>query len=271
MRFDNKEIKIHLKGLIKYTEFELTNLLQLQKQLRKVLSKILCDLPHAGDKNHAYFVIDEDTWKEITGKEVNNVWKDGDLVATPTHPGSYTASTIAALGIYEKRLQEFNLHYVVRRATINFIHNTYKESEVLLDLEDEDGNINKDPLTIIKYLWTHVPEREKEQEIVKIENTLNDKYNSDKPVQRYFKNMQTTRNNLRMLNADPLTPKMIRQAVCAFKKHAELEKLTEKWHDKDNVIQEDWNELKKHFSKGIRNIANNPATKKSIGYANMAQ
>ena len=64
-------------------------------------------------------------------------------------------------------MHEFNLHSEVQRAMINFIHNTYKESEVLLDLKYEDGNINKDPLIIIKNLWTHVPKLEKEQETVK--------------------------------------------------------------------------------------------------------
>ena len=128
MRFDTKEIKIHLEGLIKYATLEATNLFQVELHLRKVLSNIPCDLEHAGDMNHAYLVIDDDDWKTMTGKTVNNVWKDGDLVTTPTHHGKYTASTIASSGIYEKRLQEFKQHYAVRRATIDFIHKTYKES-----------------------------------------------------------------------------------------------------------------------------------------------
>ena len=73
MRFDTKEIKIHLEGLIKYAKVKPTNLFHLQLQLRKVLSTIPCDLPHACDKNHAYLVINDAAWKAITGKEENKV------------------------------------------------------------------------------------------------------------------------------------------------------------------------------------------------------
>ena len=271
MRFDTKEIKIHLEGLIKYATLEATNLFQVELHLRKVLSNIPCDLEHAGDLNHAYIVIEDDEWKRMTGKEVNNVWQDGELVVKPTHPGKYIASTIASSGIYEQRLQEFKKHYAVRRATIDFIHETYKDSAVLLDLEDDNENINEDPVTIIDHLWEQIPESEKQREINKLEKKLSVEYNPNEPVQRYFKTMQTTRTHLIMLNADPLTPKMIREAVCQFEQHPELEKLTDKWQDKPDTTRQDWDELKQHYTKGIRKIANNPATKKLIGYANMAQ
>ena len=89
----------------------------------------------------------DDTWKAIDGKEENNVWKDGELVATPTHPGEYTANTISASGIYEKHLQVFNLHYAVHRVTINFIHNTYKETEVLINPQNIVRKFNMLKLT----------------------------------------------------------------------------------------------------------------------------
>ena len=103
--------------MIKYGKVEPTNLFLLQLNLRKVLLTIPRDLPHAGDKNHAYLAINDATWKVTTGKIENNVWKDGELVAKPTHPGDYTATTIAASGVYEKNLNEYNLHSAVRRAT----------------------------------------------------------------------------------------------------------------------------------------------------------
>ena len=76
---------------------------------------------------------------------------------------------------------------------INFIQNTYQESGILLDLEDKNGNIDADPITIIKHLWNLVPKSEKEQEIVKLEKLLNEEYNPDEPVQQYLKKLQNTR------------------------------------------------------------------------------
>ena len=114
MWFDNKEIKVHLEGLIKYAKVEPTNLFQLQLQLRKILFKIPCNLPHEGEKKTRLpCKFYEDTWNSITGKEENNFWKDGELVATPTYPGDYTATTIAASGIYEKK-KCMNSTYIVK-------------------------------------------------------------------------------------------------------------------------------------------------------------
>ena len=98
-----------------------------------------------------------------------------------------------------------------------------------LTLENKNGNINDDLITIIQQLWDYVPKpKKKKKEIVKLKNILNKAYNPDEPVKRYLKKIQTTRNNLIKFEADLGTPKIIHQAVCAFEKHTKLETLTSK-------------------------------------------
>ena len=87
----------------------------------------------------------------------------------------------------------------------------------------------------------------KRLEIVKLKKILNKEYNPDEPVQKYLKKLQNTRKNLTTLEADPCTPKMIFQAICAFEQHAELQKLTSDWQNKSDAIQEKWDEMKKIF------------------------
>ena len=227
MRLNSKDTQIHLEGLIEHKRFDPTNLFLLQTHLKKELSKKEtkkkknCDLANSGEDNHAYLVIDDGTWKVITGKNTNNTWVDGKLVTAPTHPGTYTANSMAAAGKWEKEMHDFKLHTKVHRVTIEFIQKTYQDSGVLLDLEDKNGNIKDDPITIIQHLRSLVPKPEKEQQILKLKNILNNKeYNPDEAVQRYLKKLQITRKNLTTLDADPGTPKMIHQAICDFEKHA---------------------------------------------------
>ena len=179
------------------------------------------------------------------------------------NPGPSTSGTITGTEKWEKELHDYQLYTRVCRATIEFIQKMYQESGVLLDLEDKSGTINDEPVNIIQYLWKLVPKAEKEREIIKLKKILNEEYDPDELVQKYLTKLQETRKNLTTLEADPGTPKMIRQAVCAFEQHTELEKVMHDWQKKSDTIQKQWKEMKKK-----KNHCQNPSHWKQPGNQN---
>ena len=69
-------------------------------------------------------------------------------VTNPVHPDQFTATTTTKTGKWQKDLNDFHLHQQVWQGAIEYFHQSFKLSGSLLDLEDENSVIIKDPYDI---------------------------------------------------------------------------------------------------------------------------
>ena len=86
-----------------------------------------------------------------------------------------------------------------------------------------------------------------------------------------MRELQVAKWQLTQLKSDPGTPKIIRKVVCSMEQHLDMDKSVQEWDKKSSPDKKKWDECKKHFQRGLREVENNPAYKKQVGYANKAQ
>lgn len=167
-----KKYKSISKGLIKRKNVDPTNLFLLEATLRKQVGEILCNLDNTGDYHHFYLVIND--------AKTNWRWPSNNWRWPSNTP--IISWVIQHKGCYRNRKMRKWISWLPitykRPKSDNQVHPKHiQKSSVLIDLKDEDGHIDDDPVNIIKHLWTLVPKPEKGPEIHKLEKILHNVYN----------------------------------------------------------------------------------------------
>ena len=129
------------------------------------------------------------------------------------------------MGKYNKELLEYYTDQKAEMGGKEFLVKSFENTDILIDIMDDDGYINGTILQIIDHLWDQIPDYEKEREINEIEKILDVEWNKDETIHKYMKKLQDARYQLQKLGADPETPKKVQKVICAMKKHAELDKV----------------------------------------------
>ena len=197
----------------------------------------------------------------MTDTEYKKLDKVNAAVKRPKHPGAYTSTSTAAMGKYQKELMEFYTHQKAEIGAKEFLVKSFENTNILIDMMDNDIYINGTVLDIINHLWDQIPEHKKEREVNEIKKILDVEWNKDETIHKYMKKLQDARYQLTKLGADPKTPKMIWKVIYAMEKHAELDKVVQDWQDAAH--KKVWKNIKKPFASGIRDILSNPANKKT--------
>lgn len=64
----------------------------------------------------------------------------------PTHPGPFKTTSIPVIGNdISTELDDYQLHTKVQRAVINYLESTLEESDLLIDLEENNDCITDNP------------------------------------------------------------------------------------------------------------------------------
>ena len=255
--------EIKLDGVIEHTTLSVPNLFQTITSISGKLTVIPSTLENCKGHGHKYMVMSDAEYVKLDG-----VLAPVDI---PDHPGEFLATTAATTGKYQKESREYLTHETVESEAREFLKKAFYKTGVIYDLEAHDGSITKTPYEIIEHLWDQIPKREKQRAVNTIEKSLDNEWDRDEPVQKYMRELQDAKWQLTQLKSDPGTPKIIRKVVCSMEQHLDMDKSVREWDKKSSPDKKKWDECKKHFQRGLREVENNPAYKKQVGYANKVQ
>ena len=255
--------EIKLDGVIEHTTLSVPNLFQTITSISGKLTAIPSTLENCKGHGHKYMVMSDAEYLKLDGVNA--------AVDIPDHPGEFLATTAATTGKYQKQSREYLTHEAVENEAREYLKKAFYKTGVIYDLEAHDGSISKTPYEIIEHLWDQIPKREKQRAVNTIEKSLDNEWDRDEPVQKYMRELQIAKWQLTQLKSDPGTPKIIRKVVCSMEQHLDMDKAVREWDKKSSPDKKKWDECKKHFQRGLREVENNPAYKKQAGYANKVQ
>ena len=128
------------------------------------LAKIPSNLPNVEGHGHKYLIMTDTEYKKLD--------KANAAVKRSKYPGAYTATSTAAMGKYNKELLEYYTNQKAKIGGKEFLVKSFKNTDILIDIMNDDGYVNGTIMQIIDHLWDQIPDHEKEQEINEIKKIL---------------------------------------------------------------------------------------------------
>ena len=263
------------------------NMILLRNQLVHMLRSIHCEIENTGNYNFSFIMFKAGEFLLLPGictpaveaqpnaqpPVVAQPVQPGTAYVLPTDPGITPATTTGAgLQSFNFRREQWNLYQQVLNLTRMCFKKAYPTGGHMLAMEDEYGCINDHPLTIYNDLWDlAITDEEKDSCILENEKELTREYDPSEPVNVYYTAIQLAVSTLQRLG-EPASPRtVIRNCLAQFRQHADLSHACRKWIRDQTGLSPTWETFKKHFSKAIRLIQNDPSTKKALNMANNVQ